>query len=602
MLAIGSARSTDLRRVATSTAEMPKARKPQNATSSVLLKWENAGKKLASALSDYLQSCISLETLSATQYVDHSDTLNHIENSLETLHPKLSSEFSQSQVILARIHNKMSSRFHLLPNEILAEIFVDVVYNPRPDESRFPRMVDDIQRIAGRLHCLLAVCSTWRNAVLELGELWTVIPITDVQWGRCPLKASSLALQRSQARITGDHQLHLAAVLFDSCNPDKLLENNTLPPFTGINIQGQSKDATTSVFKLFRKLIGSQALSLVSEISIHQYHGSQELYSLKSLRTEDYLESRLSKEEVTTFRRLMKSLTTLRLRNVNIHWRSITFSSQLVDLHLQSLVLDDFVVDRFLGALQSAPEIRNLKIISVIFLPSGLESTRPKPKIKLPKLKSLLLADLYFNILDYILVSIARGSYRTQLAMTYKSWSTLHDRLGDFDEDPDSLPDPRMGFYEDEADYNHIVEMLKYSNIDTLILNQDICEMQSDDPTTLPMILSSVPDLRSLVFKGWDWSLGDLQSLKRPNLDQPFPRLTELYILDGCIKGAHRLPRIAASHSLQTLVVDSADSLIPKDGDRKAIIRRLKRAVPDFRFVGGSEQVDELNYELWRIW
>ncbi|CAE7229964.1 unnamed protein product [Rhizoctonia solani] len=562
-----------------------KSHKP---ASSALLKWENAGKKLATALSAYLQSCASLETLSTTQSVDYSDMPNRIQISLETLHPKLFDELSQSQVILARMNNKMSSRFNSLPNEILAEIFLDVVYNPGPDEARFPEMVDSIRRILGRLHCLLAVCSTWRNVAMDLGDLWTVIPVTDSRSSFPALEALSLGLQR--ARPSGERHLHLAAVLRDNgYDPSTLFNGIILSRLTTVNIEARSKRATSSVCSLLRRLLGSRPAP-ISEMSIHQYRDPEEKPPLRSLTDDQYFDFHMSQGEDMVFRDLMESLTVLRLKNVNLRWETITFSSRLVDLRLQSMVLGEhFILDDLPGVLQSAPELRNLEFISLIALPPTWDHPFPTA-VTLPKLQTLLLADLFLNIFYYLRGSIAHGAYQTKVGLTRRNWTSLDSGL-----DTD-------GWDEEEPLNVDIRSVLRSSRIDTLILNQDNRELQWTNKETLSLILGSAPTLRSLAIIGSNWDMESIRAIERPTSDESFPHLDELYILDSYIEDADHLADVAASHLLRVLAVDGPNSLISTNVNHEDIIQRLGHVVPDLRFVGGSEQLDELNYQSWRLW
>ncbi|CAE6493766.1 unnamed protein product [Rhizoctonia solani] len=108
----------------------------RESSSSALGKWEDAGDTLANSLSPaaYLRSCMFLETFSPKNGVDAQYLASRVDFSLNALHTKLSEEFTQSRVILARTRNKILSRFHSVPNEIIASIFMDVVYAPAPND------------------------------------------------------------------------------------------------------------------------------------------------------------------------------------------------------------------------------------------------------------------------------------------------------------------------------------------------------------------------------------------------------------------------------------------------------------------------------------
>ncbi|KDN36375.1 hypothetical protein RSAG8_10883, partial [Rhizoctonia solani AG-8 WAC10335] len=380
---------------------------PQNGTSSALLNCEDAGEKLAAALSTYLQACAFLETLSSAHDVHENNMVARIDISLKALHTKLVDDVSQSRVILARIHNKTSSRACSLPNEVLVEIFLNFVYIPSPGEARFPKMVDGLKRIFGRLHCLLAVCSTWRSVAMEFSEL------CDLGLGLLGIvisillhptpEAASLALQRSRAWTSGNRHLHLAAVLFDGrYSPITLFKDKGAPQFTSINIEARSSSATHAISTLLEGLLGCQSSSILSELSIHQYHDPLNKSPRRRLDLHDYFGVHMSDQVRGLFTSLIESLSVFRLRNVHIPWNTITFSEKLVEFHLQSVVLGDhFKLAEFLHVLESAPELRDLKLHSVVAFQDEFDLNATPDNISLPKLQSLLLADLAFNVLKH---------------------------------------------------------------------------------------------------------------------------------------------------------------------------------------------------------
>ncbi|CAE7234064.1 unnamed protein product [Rhizoctonia solani] len=565
----------------------------RNTASSAIVQWQDTGNKLSDALSAYLKSCTSLETLSGGQNAQKSKMATLIDISLKTLHIKLSDELSQSQIILARIHNKMSSQLYSLPNEILLEIFLYVVYTPGPDEPYFPEMKDAIKRIFWRLHCLMSVCSTWRNRVIELPELWTVIPIAEDKLGHPTPEAVSLALQRSQA-TPRYRVLHLAAALADNYHtPVTPLDYMGSPQYSTINIEARSKSVIYPMYSLLRKVLKSQYNTLLLELSLHQHQSQQEMYRLRGPREEEYLECRMSDQERISLAELLGYLPVLRLRNINIHWNTIALS-HLEYFHLQSVMLGDHnKLAEFLYMLRSAPKLQTLKLISVGALENPhMDHHSTQEKIALPRLESLVLADLSFNVLQYVLTSIAPGSHRTKVALTRKSEITTYNPEG---EDSDVYWDEDGS----EVGGEEVLELLERAKVDTLVYEADGSESPWISKGHLRRMLRSLPNLKSLVLSGWKWDLGDIRALERPRSDKPFPSLSELHILDTYICEARYLPRIAASHSLQTLVLNRPEGM---DGDHEKITRQLRRVVPNLRFVGQTDPLDEFYHFSWRFW
>ncbi|CAE6464725.1 unnamed protein product [Rhizoctonia solani] len=515
---------------------------PQNGTSSALLNCEDAGEKLAAALSTYLQSCAFLETLSGAHDIHENNMVARIDISLKALHTKLVDDVSQSRVILARIHNKTSSRACSLPNEVLVEIFLNFVYIPAPGEARFPKMVDGLKRIFGRLHCLLAVCSTWRSVAMEFSELWSVIPVAESSSRSTP-EAASLALQRSRAWTSGNRHLHLAAVLFDGrYSPITLFKDKGAPQFTSINIEARSSSAMHAISTLLEGLLGCQSSSILSELSIYQYHDPLNKSPRRRLDLHDYFGVHMSDQVRGLFTSLIESLSVFRLRNVHIPWNTITFSEKLVEFHLQSVVLGDhFKLAEFLHVLESAPELRDLKLISVVAFQDEFDLNATPDNISLPKLQSLLLADLAFNVLKHVLTSIAPGSHRIKVALTPRS--LLNDGRSE-DSDSEEYYDEDVYFAEGGIGSQPLRDLLESSNVDTIILNAGKHQPLWVDEDELRWLLGSLPSLKTLIMSEWYWDLRSIRALERPRSDKPFPNLTGLYILDGCISDAHLLLRV----------------------------------------------------------
>ncbi|KAG8708535.1 hypothetical protein FRC11_006393 [Ceratobasidium sp. 423] len=526
-----------------------------------------------------------LDTFSGPQNPEASVIAARIDQALNARHTKLFDELSQPRVILAGMRNKISSRVCSLPNEVLAQIFKDVVYAPGPDDERFPSMTDGIKRIFVRLHSLLAVCSTWKNVGISFSELWSVIPASDSK-SRCPSPAAtSLALQRSQALIPGHRHLHLAAVLLDRYASGPPFVEEAVPQFTSISIEARYKSPTYDITSLLEKLLSSQTPTVLSELSIHQYQDEMEDAPARIPKSTEYVGCHMSSQHRDLFTGLIGSLSSLRLRSTNIHWNAITFSDKFVDLHLQSVVLGDHAkLNELLSALKSAPELRDVKLISVVaFMGQSPHQNMPFVKISLPKLRSLLLDDLSFNVLRHVLTSISPGSHRLKVGLTHKSES--------------------IDYSEEEMDWGgeSALDLLNRSNIDTLFLSSYDRESPWVDPEELGDLLQLLPCLKTLMMYSWKWDLKAILALKRPGYSSSFPNLTGLCILDGYITDAHLLPQVIASHSLQTLILDSHPSTL-FGGSRDQILECLGSMVPNFCLVRSMAQMDEFNYYTWRFW
>ncbi|CAE7230892.1 unnamed protein product, partial [Rhizoctonia solani] len=113
---------------------------------------------------------------------------------------------------------------------------------------------------------------------------------------------------------------------------------------------------------------------------------------------------------------LIKSLSVLRISNITVAWKGISFSHNLTEFWLGDVVLGRVALLGLLSALKSASELRHLTIVSteaIIDDQNILPST-----ITLPKLTTMHLERLPYNFLDLLLTVITPGSY----------WLTLNPR------------------------------------------------------------------------------------------------------------------------------------------------------------------------------
>ncbi|EUC60735.1 hypothetical protein RSOL_362260 [Rhizoctonia solani AG-3 Rhs1AP] len=474
---------------------------------------------------------------------------------------------------------------------------MNVVFSPRPDEKYFPSVADALKRIFRRLHSLLAVCSTWRKVGIALGQLWCVIPATEGISNYPSLEAASLAIQRS-----GNHPLHLAAVLSHHYDPAPPFLSSTIPQFTSINIATQFMASTPDISRMLKGLIRSQSPSVLSELSIHQYEPHMDDSPLQPPKSNEFIDSSMSAQHRDRLTTLIGSLSALRLRGVYIHWETITFSDKLVEFHLQSVVLGNTAqLAKLLQAIGSAQQLRDLRLVSVVAFADRSETLNAQQTISLPKLQSLLLENLSFNVLKQVLTSIAPGSHQIKVALTPRSERThFRSDHSDSDESVDEFLDDEFGFGEGGVVSKSVLDLLASSNVHTILLDAHKREAPWVQAPKLRSLLRSLPSLKTLIMVSWKWDLGAIRALERPDSGS-FPNLEGLCIVGGYITDSNRLPHEVATHSLQTMILDSHPGTLV-GGDRGQIARLLKRVVPDFRLVRGLEQMDEFNYDSWRLW
>ncbi|CUA77398.1 hypothetical protein RSOLAG22IIIB_12737 [Rhizoctonia solani] len=569
-------------------------------SSSAISKWEDTGDKLANALATYLRSCMFLEIFSSKNAQDSQKLASRIDFSLNTLHTKLSLELAQSRTILARMRNRILSRFHSIPIEILSAIFMNIVYAPSPDDQTPLPMAKSLKAIFGRLSKLLAVCSFWRNLAVSFKELWSIVPVAISGTDQPTHAVISSILERFQASLPSNRPLHLAATLPQDYRLVPLVAGY-VPRFTSINIESCTMN---SISKLLGGLLPQPASHEVSELSLHEICNEYQA----ELPTEGITDYMWNNRRL--FLNLVGSLSILRLRSVNIPWESTTFSNKLVELRLQSVILDSNsdLID-VLQALQSAHELQQLKIISVTSFPDESDGNTPVAEFTFPNLKSLLLEDLDFNVLRTLLASIVPGHHRLTLFLTPKI-----QHIYELDEEPT------------EIDIQEIYELLERTTVDTLLLQGDLEDTVWLDYIELREILSSLPALKTLKMNSWWFNKEDLQALERPqttNSDpQPvnFPNLEKICIFNSTIRHKKALYCAMNSHSLHFMELGGRIPRISSDDDATDggvsrqnssifithdtdIVRRLRGIIPHFRLLGpeASSGVD-FGQNVWQLW
>ncbi|KAJ1306484.1 hypothetical protein OPQ81_007487 [Rhizoctonia solani] len=130
-------------------------------------RWEEAGASLLTTFKNYADLCINIETKSLKEGTKPQDLASQIETMLETVHAAISDQLPKLTATLSRTLNKFASRALYLPEEVLLEIFTNVIfgrYNPNGSEP-LP-MRDGVRHIYKRLYTLCLVCSTWRGIVM----------------------------------------------------------------------------------------------------------------------------------------------------------------------------------------------------------------------------------------------------------------------------------------------------------------------------------------------------------------------------------------------------------------------------------------------------
>ncbi|CUA73350.1 NACHT and WD repeat domain-containing protein 2 [Rhizoctonia solani] len=566
-----------------------------NDSSAIVQNWVDAGNTLADALTTYFESCEAMAALQSQNNPDTQQLALHVDSSFEAFHPDLSRNLGWSQAILAQQRNKTLSRFYKLPNEVVRLIFMDVVYAPAPDDSECPPMAKALEIMCSRLTNLLAVCSSWRNLGLSLSELWSFIPMGSDSKAHPSPYTTLYFLERARAESLRNRPLHLVVspLLGDSVHAP-LLKDQRLPTFTSVNIEGSEHQ----IEELLRAFFQHQPHGVLSDLSIckaREPHDKRE-----HNRPPPPSHSTIFGLEHNRFTDCIGSLSTFRVRGINIKWHDVTFSNKLVQLHLQSVCLG-YCSDmyKFLRVLQSAPELQHLKIISVLVFPEQVVLADPLAKVySFPKLRTLLLEDLDFHALSVFVHSIERGSHHLTLFLT---------------------PKYRMAYRPNrnaiELAMPVVYQLLEKSRADTLLLQGYREQTMWLSAVELRRTLQSLHSLTTLRIADWIFDAGDLLALERTEHESPdadssrFPRLRHLDLISYGIVESELglLLRVVASHPLESLDIDdiNGDVTLPWPDSTihlQPTLERFRKMFPPLQIVRSSSEIADFNQNVWQLW
>ncbi|KAG8700925.1 hypothetical protein FRC11_012569 [Ceratobasidium sp. 423] len=256
-------------------------------------------------------------------------------------------------------------------------------------------------------------------------------------------------------------------------------------------------------------------------------------------------------------------------------------------------------ITAFLKALSSAHELKELKLVSVeIELGrSGVTLGETSKAISLPKLEFLHLERLYFNVLKFVLSSIAPGSYHLTLNPLEETFSNCFSGS------------------EEPVDDELVLAFLSSIKVHKLLLwGQRRFFWSTKDG--FHRLLKSVPFMQTLIMNYFPMNLDTLAALKRPpgptrHQTNLFPTLTRLEIqgafveipLAGLKPG---LNDVFASHQIQHLVfggkfvLDKRVPITEPLDENDETFEWMKHKVP--HFTKSSEPERAPATDMWRLW
>ncbi|KAJ1303090.1 hypothetical protein OPQ81_011291 [Rhizoctonia solani] len=498
----------------------------------------------------------------------------------------MSLQLAQSTSTLAQTRNRLNSAIGRLPEEVLYQVFLDVVYAP---ESMKLSMKKCVRAIYGNLHKLLAVCSAWRTVAISRAALWGTIPAIEDPTRN---QAIDLSFERSRGR-----SLRLAATT--TLNGPPLLIKTVVENASrlhALNLQGPFSSQITSIIT---ELLRNSGPSQLSELLIRC---SPPMYS-QPPRISNYIVEPNSAEQAS-FNRLIGSLANLSLSGIQVHLEttSSAFSDRLVEpyIHKVGLGSSDSAMVTFISAISSARELRDLKIIDVRAYRNPTETARlvMRPTVMFSRLQSLLLQDLCFNVLEFFLLGISPGSYHLTLSLSSGAFKINYS-------------DGRS----EKIILDNVTRLLVLIKVDTLFLPRG----SVDDKAWLRgpglrKLLESTPKLKVLKMRGWHFYEDFCDGLCPPpsyeqqshGFSPSFLQLEILQLIKVRIRDQERFKQMSTNLSPATMLLSGYVKAEAKKWaqltEDDSIVDWLNTNVPGFRLVDVKYDVEILEAGLWQLW
>ncbi|CUA77986.1 hypothetical protein RSOLAG22IIIB_06909 [Rhizoctonia solani] len=542
----------------------------------IVEQWKETGSALADSLSSYLDSCLLLSKASENTGVNRSDLISHFDSALQpgALLTTLSEQLAKSREVLSKARNKLASPIYNFPPEILSKIFLYFV----EDDSDSPTYVEfTVRTFYHRVHTLLGVCSVWRNVGISMPHLWNLVPVIRDVCFTLSWQATSLSLRRSKTL-----PLDLA-VMIPHVVPERLAARlaKHASRFRTINI---SAEEPCTIQEIMDPLLNRNVCDSLTELSLCV----SDLEQLDRLDNHPYYMFSLRSPTHPLLVELLQSITRFRLFGATLDWSQVTFSARMVEIRIHSVIIGgDSVLHELIRSLSTAPELQKLELASITSFPA--DDLDDIPPIVLPKLKSLVLEDLYFNTLSTVLHSIAPLSQQLSLCLTDRSIEKIFSAR-----DPD-LERETISVYD-------LIDELKGVSIHTLLLaNRD----RSFKYLELAFLLKAVSPLNTLKINNWTIDqiiCGILQRRKygpTGHVQPPVIKLRNLHLTNARIADQEGLKDTIRVQGLEAVLLggyincaseepEEPEDWEPLEGEEE-IVKWLADHVPTFHFMPGGD-------------
>ncbi|CAE6395383.1 hypothetical protein ACGC1H_002071 [Rhizoctonia solani] len=555
--------------------------------------WEEAGILLHKTLTDYLELSASVEKNSLASGVPPAYLATRIDSALGSLHITLGQQLSQARATLSQTRNQILSHFYRLPEEVLSDIFMCVVFAPMDLSHRDPmsmkRFVLDTYH---SLYNLLGVCTTWRKAALDRGSLWSIVPLFSESVSSVDLN-SALKLVLGRGKRMG---LSLAADLpVPAGEVTASIVARNASRFHTAALVTPSTSIVRSLLGILMDHNGADSLTL-SRLSIYQEREIAGIFP----EAEDYVFQ--SSSERASFHRLVRQLSMIQMRNVHIKWDTLTFSDQLTTLCLQEVNLGyDSGINSLLNALSSATQLRELKLVKIRTYQGSSLPQNPEAlsDIWFPNLQLLLIQDVYFNTLSWFLLCIRSRTHRFSFVFTRKA---LRRNFPGGEEPEDN-------------DVDIVCELLENIPVHALLIDVESldADMNVLAPWELKRLMKVIPTLETLWMNMWELADPYCRALHSPRKsnNSTSPSLVNLYL--SCVTSLEpeAFKEIINSYcgSIRRVGLGGASALITKDVvdwdtpiAEEELATWLKENVQEFIKIDRNFAPPDFCQISWQMW
>ncbi|CAE6459365.1 unnamed protein product [Rhizoctonia solani] len=512
------------------------------------------------------------------------DLVPRIDRHIASLSSVVLSQTTQTQSVLSTTRNRMASRIDALPEEVLVEIFTQVIYNLADKKYHLQNwsMEQEVRSIYQRLYSLISVCSSWRDIVLRNKGFWSLVPMLDPQvekatdWLQYSGQLPDDAIERSICRSSGTG---LYVAINASARAPTLL-----PSLTNLGSRIRALDirihGSHNIQGVMSNLATILVPGIISKLSI----------AIGSRNDPDYRFFDHRPERRELYKQILGSLHSLRIRNMKINLYETSFT-KLVELRLENIQIGDRSIKRLLGTISTASNLQYLHLASLRTVDPHDPIIQPQDtinddelSISLPNLKLVYLDGMSFHDLELIFGSIVPGN--EEWVVSLASYCMNRVVLG----------------MSSKVSVGQLALLLGGFNVNTLILyNYPHMGNWLDGPQ-LCQLLKAVPIIKTLKMDGWDFYQEQWEALARPQGltagSNEFPCIHNLHIYGARIFHEHGIQAVVTSHNIQQLRLGGRlaersslqDREIVNDDD---IVTWLRSNVADFQLMSLNEHRPE---------